>query len=262
MRRKNELDNQIIQKYQKESKTYTISYSAAFEAFIKDCESKNLRPHTIRYYTNELRAFYKSLKDNQITTDLKEFSDKDLKVYINPLNNPVRSLKLLKNRKDVVQTYTNKELKALFNEPNVKTFTGVRDLTIMMMFLEIGARANELISIKVSDLDLENSKILLTNTKGYKQRFVQVQKEMQIQIKYYLKLRGKLHHDYLWVNINNEALSKQSMMINVSNYGKQIGIKATCHKFRHNFGRIAAENGASIFEIQAILGHSSLEMVR
>lgn len=52
------------------------------------------------------------------------------------------------------------------------------------------------------------------------------------------------------------------MQIRVSQYGKKIDVRATCHKFRHTFGRISAENQASIFELQQILGHSSLEMVK
>lgn len=294
-RRKNELNKREVKEIREESFVTSVSFKDAFKLFIEDCEVKNLRSHTIRYYTNELRAFYKTLREYQLTTDITEFSKSDLKEYIKiqkdashkitSINtrlrairaffnflvregyiekeyNPVANLKLLRDREKVVQTYTNSEIKELFKVPNQSTFTGMRDLTIMMLFLETGARANELINIKVSDIDFSNNRILLTNTKGYKQRFVPIQKNMQKQLQKYLNLRGQLHHDYLWINIDNEPLAKHTLMINVSNYGKEIGIRATCHKFRHTFGRIAAENGASIFEIQAILGHSSLEMVK
>ncbi|MGE7924500.1 site-specific integrase [Viridibacillus arvi] len=81
-RRKNELNEKEVKSLQQESYIPTISFRDAFNLFIEDCEIKNLRTHTIQYYTNELRAFYKALKEHQITTDMAEFSYDDLKRYI------------------------------------------------------------------------------------------------------------------------------------------------------------------------------------
>lgn len=63
-------------------------------------------------------------------------------------NNLVVDIKLLKDRVKVVDTYTNKEIYKLFKQPNIKLFTGIRDLTIMMLFLETGVRVDEMTYIK------------------------------------------------------------------------------------------------------------------
>ncbi|MDM5357055.1 MULTISPECIES: site-specific integrase [Peribacillus] len=52
------------------------------------------------------------------------------------------------------------------------------------------------------------------------------------------------------------------MQSQISRYGKAINIQATCHKFRHTFARLSVEASAGIFELQAILGHTSMEMVK
>ena len=51
----------------------------------------------------------------------------------------------------------------------------------------------------------------------------------------------------------------------IRNYGKQANIKnvrVSPHAFRHTFARMSIVNGANIFALQRILGHSTLEMVR
>ncbi|MEH7653450.1 site-specific integrase [Bacillus safensis] len=40
------------------------------------------------------------------------------------------------------------------------------------------------------------------------------------------------------------------------------GIRCSCHTFRHTFAKLSVKNGAGIFELQQILGHTSIEMVR
>ncbi|MGD6792522.1 tyrosine-type recombinase/integrase [Metabacillus indicus] len=35
-----------------------------------------------------------------------------------------------------------------------------------------------------------------------------------------------------------------------------------CHKFRHTFARMCVENGANVFQLQLIMGHTTLEMTK
>ncbi|MED4354461.1 tyrosine-type recombinase/integrase [Schinkia azotoformans] len=295
-RRSNQLSNEQISKINRDVIIPSLDFQTALDLFISDCTIRNLREYTIQYYRNELTTFYKMIREQKIDLDIRDCSYEIIKVnvikfmqrrnkkvvsintrlrairaffnflerekYISAEQNPAREIKLIKERKEVVQTYTNAELEMLFKQPDLSTFTGIRDLTIMMLYLECGVRANEMINICVSDIDFTNNRILVRNTKGYKQRFVPIQDEMIKQLQKYLQLRGKLDHDYLWINLDNLPLAKHQMQIRIADYGKKIGIRATCHKFRHTFGRIAAENQASIFEIQAVLGHSSLEMCK
>lgn len=51
----------------------------------------------------------------------------------------------------------------------------------MMLFFETGVRVNEMTYIKKEHLQFEHNHILITNTKGYKQRFVPMQEDMQKQ---------------------------------------------------------------------------------
>ncbi|WP_246145586.1 hypothetical protein [Bacillus rubiinfantis] len=55
-RRKNILNDSELQVMEKETKSYVESFREAIELFVKDCELRNLRPHTIKYYMNEFKA--------------------------------------------------------------------------------------------------------------------------------------------------------------------------------------------------------------
>jgi integrase/recombinase XerD len=43
-----------------------LSFKKALKLFIEDCEIRNLRAHTIKFYQNELSGFYKILTEQQV----------------------------------------------------------------------------------------------------------------------------------------------------------------------------------------------------
>lgn len=74
-RRKNILDQSELTILEKETKSYVESFREAIDLFIKDCELRNLRPHTIQYYMNEFKAFLNSLSAQGINiAELKPYN--------------------------------------------------------------------------------------------------------------------------------------------------------------------------------------------
>ncbi|NNU92942.1 hypothetical protein ETC01_06485 [Geobacillus sp. NFOSA3] len=82
---------------------------------------------------------------------------------------------MLRDRKRIVETFDNQQIKALFKACDLRTFVGLRDYTIMMLLLETGVRVNELVSIKTTDIIWEQKVIRIRNTKGGFERFVPIQ---------------------------------------------------------------------------------------
>jgi integrase/recombinase XerD len=68
--------------------------------------------------------------------------------------NPVGNLKLLKYRKNAVVTFSKEQQADLFKQPDLRTFTGIRDYTIMSLLLETGIRANECVGISLGGVNL------------------------------------------------------------------------------------------------------------
>lgn len=74
---------------------------------------KGSRVVTINTRLRALRAFYNFLyKQKHIS------------------NNPMENIKLLKDRKTVIATFTIDQLNRLFKQPDLRTFTGVREMRV------------------------------------------------------------------------------------------------------------------------------------
>ncbi|MGV4321355.1 tyrosine-type recombinase/integrase [Bacillus mojavensis] len=295
-RRRNELSVDELSVVQTSKIERSIDYKTALESFIGDCEIRNLRSQTIQYYRNELSSFYKLLKEIDFEGTMDEVTKETIKdVIIHMKNkglktvtintrlrgirsffnylkrerlisdNPMGDIQLLKDRKKIVETFNDEQIDTLFKQPNLRSFVGVRDYTFMMLLLETGVRVSELESICIYDIRWNDSLIHVRNTKTYKERFVPIQSKMKTQLKKYLQIRGETRCDALFLTLDDTPMSKRQFQNRVTYYGKQAnikGVRCSCHTFRHTFAKYSVKNGAGIFELQQILGHTSMEMVK
>ena len=300
-RRKNVLDENELAVLQKQKKSYVDNFKEAIDLFVKDCELRNLRPFTIQYYLNEFHAFLNSLTEQEIdVTVLKPYNVTEehikenvilymrnykglrvvtintrlraLRAFFNFLykqkyvpKNPFENIRLLKDRKQIIPTFSKEQLNKLFNQPDLRTFTGVRDYTIMMLMLETGIRVNELVGVGLNDILWEDSLLRIRNAKSYKERLVPIQKKMKEQLKKYITIRGYVESDMLFVTIDGTDLTRRAVQQRIRIYGEKAKLKdvrCSCHTFRHTFAKLSVQQGANIFELQVILGHSSMEIVK
>jgi len=276
---------------------YTLSFDEALDLFLKEGTLKNLRPDTLTYYRNELTTFKKLLLEQNLPTDPWKIDEKTIKeglilymkengakttsinarlravrAFFNFLekkgkirNNPMKDIQLLSDKRNPIQTFTQEQIKAMLNAIDLKTFTGVRDYTIVLLLLETGIRLKELVALNVQDVELEAGQMLVRNPKNQLERYVPLGRRMRDQLKKYLKIRGYLETDALFVTVDNKRISRKQVENRLKIIGKQAGItgvRCSPHTFRHTFAKMSILNGAGVFELQAILGHSSMEMVR
>jgi integrase/recombinase XerD len=135
----------------------------------------------------------------------------------------------------------------------------------MLFLLETGVRVNELIGIEVQDIRLKEGIVHIRNTKNHFERYVPIQKKMKDTLEKYIAIRGVAECASLFVTIDGTPLSKKQVQNRIAHYGSKSGIEGvriSPHTFRHTFAKLCVKGGANIFELQQILGHSSMEMVR
>jgi len=273
------------------------TFDDLLEMFIDDCELRNLREHTIKYYRSELRAFKNLMIKQNIEMDVSAWTGDTIKKHgilymkekgLKPVTintrlravraffnflehqnlikqNPMKDIKMLKHRKRIVETFDKKQIKALLNTCDLKTFTGLRDYTLMLLLLETGVRANELIGINMTDIIWSQKVIRIRNTKGGFERFVPIQNKMINILKKYIAIRGTADTDSLFITQDYKSLSKKQMQDRIREYGQKAGIKnvrCSPHTFRHTFAKLSVMNGANAFQLQAILGHTTLEVTK
>jgi integrase/recombinase XerD len=124
--------------------------------------------------------------------------------------------------------------------------------------------------LTLADLDLKAGKLLvkhgaLGGAKGGKGRQVYIGKNTRKAIWRYLASRGTDENPDAPLFICNSfyPFNKDSLRQLLGRIGKRANInKVYPHKFRHTFAITYLRSGGDVFTLQALLGHSSLDMVR
>lgn len=265
--------------------SYVTTDEEALKLFFEDCQLRNLRPHTFKYYRESLKMEGKpmvemterdmknmvinmqnrGLKTTTINTKLRAYRTFFNFLYKNKhiKQNPIANIKLLKQRKEVVPTFSNDQLKLLFSLCDQKTFVGLRDYTIMLVMLDTAVRINELIIIELQDV--KENEIVIRETKTYFERIVPMSKKLKEQLEIYIKIRGKADTNKLFINQDGKELKKRSVQTRIECYGKEsriTDVRVSAHTFRHTTAKMFIQNGGNTFHLQQLLGHTSLEITK
>lgn len=271
-----------------------ITDEETLKKFIRDCHLRNLRPSTIKYYNNELAAVKTGLAEAGIDKEIVEIDQEDIetlilhlkdkikvvsintrlraiKAFFNYLeknkllysNNPAKNIKQLRDRQKIMETLEDDEIVQVARHiKNQKSFIGYRDYAIFMIMIDTGIRLSECVGIKTDDI--RGSKVIIRNTKNLSERTVYPISKTQDAISKYMKLRGELHHKFLFVNIDNEQLQRRSVQTRFERYKEALQFKKQLspHVFRHTYAKRSIINGMDAFSLAALLGHQDLTVTK
>jgi len=147
-----------------------------------------------------------------------------------------------------------------------------RDRAILFTLLDTGARASELCSIRFQDLSLANRTIKLRGKgpgKEPKERLVSIGKATADAINKALRPRlAQIQPPSPLFVVKNKYDDELSFTRdNLGNLLERIGDRAGVsgvypHRFRHTFAINYLRNGGNVFALQAMLGHTTLDMVK
>ncbi|MEH6948303.1 tyrosine-type recombinase/integrase [Bacillus sp. JJ634] len=179
-------------------------------------------------------------------------------------SNPFESVENIKQHEKVIEVLTVDELKTLLNTPNQRNYADFRDYVIMNVLIDTMARINEVLSLKISDVDLTNRTITLhpKMVKTRKGRFLNISKLTARLLRELLTEVAEFESEYIFLANYGEALAPNHFRHRLAKYAKVAGIKKKVHPhlFRHTAATLFLENGGDIRSLQIILGHSDLRM--
>lgn len=144
--------------------------------------------------------------------------------------------------------------------------TALRDLAIILVLLDTGIRASELVDLRVCDVDMTNRRLRVFGKRS-KERSVAFGKGTGKALWRYLVTRSdKRDDDPVFVSYGeeDEPMTRQALLLLARHLGDRAGIvpSANVHRFRHTFAVNFLRNGGNIYALQEMLGHTSLDMVR
>ncbi|MBO8129596.1 MAG: tyrosine-type recombinase/integrase [Peptococcaceae bacterium] len=233
--------------------TTALIQAEHLEEYILHCKSKNAET-TVANKIGQIKRFFGFLAEHgYISCNISE------------------SLPRIKPSEPQITPLTRDQLRKLFAAPNLNTYTGIRDFTIMYLLLHSGARVSELLQRDIGDLTLENGTpvgIRLFNTKNRRGRIAFINGEARAVMAYYLRIRKKIFGSqvpYLFPTVDYTRLSRHTFWERMRKYGEKAGlteIRCSPHTLRHTFAKEFLKNGGDSLILQDILGHSTTDMVR
>jgi site-specific recombinase XerD len=219
---------------------------------INNITSNDIRLYLLAY--EEARNVSKSVIDDKRRI-LNSFYSWAIKEEI-ITKNPMLKIDVIKCDKRIHEPLTDFELEQLRNECKTD-----RDLAIIEMLYSTGCRVSELISLNKKDIDYTNAKVKVYG-KGKKERWCFLNAKSQLALKKYIFSRTD-NNEALFVSnkLPNNRLGKGSIEKQIKHLGKMANIreKVTPHTLRRSTATHLLAHGASLEEVQAILGHERSE---
>lgn len=183
------------------------------------------------------------------------------KKYIS--DDPTENIHGFKPEKKLPPILTKNEVVKLLEQPICKDFKGYRDRAMLELLYASGIRVSELISLKISDVNLDIG--YLNCSHHGTSRVVPIYSLAVDAIKVYItRGRSRLSEikdtDILFLNQGGQMLTRQGFWKIIKYYKERAGIQKdiTPHTLRHSFAIHLLENGADLKSIQEMLGHADI----
>lgn len=238
-----------------ENKMYAVStahtYLSCFRMFMNAFKGTTLIEITeedIQRYLNQM------VKNGQSSTYINQMVNSIKFYYENVLGMPNRFYSIDRPPKieRLPKVLSKDEIqRMILFTPNIK------HRCIICLLYSAGLRRQELLNLKLTDIDSARMVIRVNQGKGNKDRFTVLSKTLLSDLRRYFK---EWHpKDFLFEGLNGSQYSPGSVRSIVSASAKKAGIKkpVTPHMLRHSFATHLLEAGTDLRYIQTLLGHTS-----
>lgn len=162
------------------------------------------------------------------------------------------------------EVLSTKEVDMLENAIDMSKWEGHRNRTIIEVLFSCGLRVSELITLKLSNLFLDE-KFIRVIGKGSKERLVPISDYAIKQLDFWFIDRNEMNikageEDYVFLNRRGSHLTRTMILIMIKQLGAEAGIekRISPHTLRHSFATALLEGGADLRTIQEMLGHERI----
>jgi site-specific recombinase XerD len=180
---------------------------------------------------------------------------------------PMAKIKMVKPKPQVIAPYSAEEIKKMlavcgYDYHHNTKFLGSRNRAMIVVWLDTGVRLSELTKMKVDDIG-ESGRIKI-HGKGGKERIVRIGKVAQKALWRYLVYRPQNDKQELWLTEEGKPITNSGVQSFLKRLKQRAGVhgEGGAHRFRHTFSLSFLRADRNVFNLQYLLGHSDLEMVR
>jgi len=216
-----------------------------------DKVKSGVKTSTIATYRSKLNAFFVWLVETNV-------------LKVNPLNGIEYPEVSYEDRRYLTKQDIEKIFTAIIThgkDPLVRK----RNIALFSILLYCGLRKNELINLRVIDInfDARELKVRAETSKSKRDRSVPLHKEVIYALKDYLEVRKSKGYktEYLFVSHgSDQPLTSHGLKHLVEYLKEKSGVKFHLHRFRHTFATNLLSTGCDGLKLRQLLGHKSLRM--
>lgn len=166
-----------------------------------------------------------------------------------------------------VEFLSRAEMEALLAAPDLSVWAGRRDHVVLMVALQTGLRASEIVGLRCCDVVIGTGAYIRCEGKGRKQRCTPLRKETVKVLKAWLKERGGADSDPLFPTNRGTRMSRDALEGIVRRHALSAsrscpslaGKRVSPHVLRHSTAMDLLHHGVDQTVIALWLGHESVE---
>jgi len=217
-------------------------------AFVRHCSGSGLSGKSIARKLSAVKGLYRFLLDEgRIDHD------------------PTLNVEKPRTDKKLPSVLSRHEMERMLEAVKTGPKGGLRDRAILELLYACGLRISELLTLKLSDLHMENGFISVFG-KGSKERVVPIGAKAVEWVRRYLRderpllLARKKAQDWVILNRRGGRMSRMGVWKIILKYAKAAGIRThvSPHTFRHSFATHLLKGGADLRSVQEMLGHADI----
>jgi len=203
----------------------------------------NRAPATVNRRLAALRRFFRWAKAQKLVAEL-----------------PTEGVRGVNTPKKAPKSLAKREVDRLVRQ--AERAGGKRDLAVLELLRHTGIRVGELCALRLGDVAIGERKGSLTvrSGKGGKYRQVPLNADARRALAAYLAVRPASAEERLFLGAGARPLGPQGIADLVAKHARRAGLEeVTPHTLRHTFARRLLDEGASLVDVAALLGHEKIE---
>jgi len=263
------------------------------EAFLIDRKAQNMSKGTLEFYKKKIK-YFNDYCETQAVTQITQITPNLIREFLLDLENKghnpggihavYRTVKTFlrwwenevepENWKNPINKVKPPKVNVELLEPaNIEdvhgmietcddNLTGKRDRALMLFLLDTGARASELISISLENINLITGDVTIKQGKGRKDRQVYLGSKTRKAVRAYMKLRSD-SSDALWITGEGERLTYWGLRMIMKRRADKAKVNPPqIHAFRRWFALTCLRTGMNIYSLRELMGHADLQVLK
>lgn len=268
----------------------TLGLDVDIASFLTDCQARALAPRTLAIYRHQLDAFREWIH-NRPSGDI---SAQDVRLYFLHLqqthntggqhqafrvlktffrwlvaegtlaDTPMARLKAPQLRDEPLDPVPLPDVAAMLATCHSKSLLDLRDAALLLVLLDTGARASELLSCNLGDYDLASGALVLKVTKNRHQRVTFCGVRARRAVLRYIRARGEGNPTApLFATDDGQRLRAAGLRQVLRRRAEAAGVSAPgAHAFRRAACLAMLRDGADVLTVQKLAGHAELTTTR